>query len=132
MARYAIDAQVALELARGSVSVAPGHALVAPARFRSDAMSTLHRAWRAGEVGDAGARALLDALTTLKVRALNDRVSRATAWRIARDLGWEDTAKAEYLAVASLQADALVALDADILAGAPGVVELAELAALAG
>jgi len=42
-------------------------------------------------------------------RLLGDRVSRARAWQIARQLDWEDFSAAEYLAVASLQADALVA-----------------------
>ena len=33
------------------------------------------------------------------------------AWRIARDQGWESTFDGEYLAVAQLQADALVTVD---------------------
>jgi predicted nucleic acid-binding protein len=43
------------------------------------------------------------------MRLLRDRVSRRTAWKIAREQGWETTYDdAEYLAVAKLQADALV------------------------
>jgi hypothetical protein len=45
------------------------------------------------------------------MRLLGDRVSRRTAWRIAREHGWETTFDAEYLAVTKLQADGLVTID---------------------
>jgi hypothetical protein len=45
------------------------------------------------------------------MRLLGDRVSRRTAWRIARDHGWETTFDAEHLAVTKLQADGLVTID---------------------
>jgi hypothetical protein len=38
-------------------------------------------------------------LTELKMRLLGDQASRRTAWRIAREQGWETTYDAEYLAV---------------------------------
>jgi len=38
-------------------------------------------------------------------------VSRSTAWKIATELGWDEIGPAEYLAVATLQADALVTDD---------------------
>jgi predicted nucleic acid-binding protein len=47
------------------------------------------------------------------MRLLGDRVSRRTAWKIAREHGWETTYDAEYLAVAKLQADALVTVTLD-------------------
>ncbi|HEX2901968.1 MAG TPA: hypothetical protein VHO01_00815, partial [Jatrophihabitans sp.] len=59
-----------------------------------------------------------------------DRVSRATAWRIAREHDWDTLRDAEYLAVARLQADALVTVDAGLAAKAQGVVPLAPLDAL--
>ncbi|PJI93272.1 hypothetical protein [Luteimicrobium subarcticum] len=71
-------------------------------------------------------RRLLEGVASLRVRLLNDRVSRATAWTLATELGWHDTAPAEYLAVAVLQADALVADDPLLRAGATGRVALAD------
>ena len=64
------------------------------------------------------------------MRLLGDRVSRRTAWRIALDNGWETTFDAEYLAVAKLQADALVTIDAELATKADGVVPLAPVEAL--
>lgn len=71
---------------------------------------------------EKAARTQLEGITTLKIRLLGDRVSRATAWKLARELGWDDTWLAEYLAVATLQADALVAGDERLAAGASGIV----------
>jgi hypothetical protein len=54
-------------------------------------------------------------------------VSRRTAWRIARDHQWDTLRQAEYLAVARLQADALVTVDPEMAALAQGVVPVARL-----
>ena len=70
-------------------------------------------------------------LTELKMRLLGDRVSRHTAWRIAREQGWETTYDAEYLAVTKLQADAFVTNDPALVQKAGNVVPLASLADLA-
>ncbi|WP_062079359.1 hypothetical protein [Demequina globuliformis] len=143
MTRYAIDAAVALEIAAGSLRVHEAHSLVGPGRLRSDAMAILFAAVRAGSLEADQGLAQLDALATVKMRLLNDRVSRAVAWTIAaaraRDgLGAtagvpvsEYLGAAEYFAVASLQADALIALDPTLTAGAVGLVELAPVEALA-
>lgn len=64
------------------------------------------------------------------MRLLGDRVSRRTAWKIAREQGWETTYDAEYLAVTGLQADALVTVDAALAAKAKELVPLAPLEAL--
>jgi len=135
MTRYAIDATVALEIVAGEITVEPGHQLVGPGRLRSDAMATLYEAVRAGALEDRDARARLDALASLKMRLLNDRASRAVAWSIAASHEWEDLVVAEYLAVARLQADALVATDVRVLAGASALssgdaISLAPLEAL--
>ena len=132
MTRVAIDARTALRLVREQVTVPPEHQLVAPSLLRSQAMSMLYRDVRAGELDDTAARAVLDGLTTLRIRLLGDRVSRAVAWRIATRLGWDDTADAEYVAVAQLQADVLVTLDPDLAQRAAGVVEVAPYALLTG
>ena len=63
-------------------------------------------------------------------RLLGDRVSRRTAWRIAREQDWETTYDAEYLAVTELQADALVTIDPAMAGKAKNVVPLADLDAL--
>ena len=64
------------------------------------------------------------------MRLLGDRVSRRTAWRIAREQDWETTTDAEYVAVTRLQADALVTVDPAMAARCAGLVPLAPFAAL--
>jgi predicted nucleic acid-binding protein len=64
------------------------------------------------------------------VRGARARLSRRTAWRIAREQGWETLYEAEYLAVAKLQADALITIDRELAAKARGIVSLAPLDAL--
>jgi hypothetical protein len=64
------------------------------------------------------------------MRLLGDRVSRGTAWRIAREHGWDSLREAEYLAISRLQADALVTVDAAFAARAADVVPVASLNAL--
>lgn len=64
------------------------------------------------------------------MRLLGDRVSRRTAWRIAREQGCDTTYDAEYLAATKLQTDALVTIDSALAAKAKDVVPLAPLEAL--
>ncbi|MCT9820959.1 hypothetical protein N3K63_11765 [Microbacterium sp. W1N] len=130
MTRFAIDAPTALRLVTGDRAVGEGHALVGPAVLRSHALGLLYRDVRTGVLTDAVGRRRLEGLASLKIRLLGDRVSRATAWRIAGDLGWDDPAPAEYLAVAVLQADALITDDPLLRAGAAGLVPLAGIDAL--
>lgn len=125
MSRYVIDAAVAIRLAREGLRPDRHHQLVAPNLLRSQVLSEMYRGVRAGEIEEAEARAVLDHVTTTKIRLLGDRVSRATAWKIAADLGWDDTPVAEYLAVTRLQADAFVTLDGDLARLAADVVPLA-------
>jgi predicted nucleic acid-binding protein len=127
MTRYVIDAAAAIEIARRQLPIGVDHSLVAPSLLRSQVLSILYRAVRAGERTPQEGRALLERVTELKIRLLGDRVSRGTAWRIAEELGWSDTPDAEYLAVTRLQADALIALDPALAKRAAGVVPLAEL-----
>ena len=130
--RVAIDAVTALRLVREDPSIGVRRRLVAPVALRSHVLSMLYREVRDGSLGETDARAQVEALAALKVRLLGDRVSRATAWRIARQLDLDDTALAEYLAVATLQADMLVAGDPTIAAAADGIVELADHGDLLG
>ncbi|MCR8671180.1 hypothetical protein [Agrococcus sp. HG114] len=122
MTRFAIDAPTALRIVRERVPLGE-HRLVGTGALRSQVMQLLADEVRAGSLDEPTARAELEALAGLTVRLLADRVSRATAWRIARRLDWAEIAPAELLAVASLQADVLVTDDDRLAAGAEGVVE---------
>lgn len=125
MTRYAIDAAVALRLIRDGFEAHARHQLVGPSVLRSHALSMLYRDVRDGVIAEAVGRQQLEALAAMKIRLLGDRVSRATAWKIAAELGWDDIGPAEYLAVASLQADALVTDDAELIAAAEGIASVA-------
>ena len=64
------------------------------------------------------------------MRLLGDRVSRRTAWRIAREQGWADLVEAEYVAVTRLQADALVSVDSDLSSRVQALVPVEPVEAL--
>ncbi len=124
MARYVIDAPTLLHLVEEEISVDESHQLVAPASIRSQAMTLLLGRVNAGELHEREALRLHERLTELKVRLLNDRVSRRTAWNLARAHGWSGLRDAEYLALVTLQADALVTVDERLAALAAGLVEV--------
>lgn len=126
--RLAVDAPAVLHLLE--VGLAPSHPLVGTAALRSQVLHLLLAAVRDGRLEEERALALHEDLTSLRVRLLGDRVSRRTAWRLAREHGWA-TADAEVVAVALLQADALVSGDARLRGLAAGVVPLAPLETLA-
>ena len=130
MARYVIDAPTLLHVVAEGVAINARHQLVAPNLIRSQALAILLTRVRDGELSEEEALVHHERLTELKMRLLGDRVSRRTAWRIAREQGWDTTFDAEYLAVTQLQADALVTIDAALAARAAPVVPLAPLAAL--
>ena len=132
MRRFVIDAPTLVHLVTEGVEVDPQHQLVAPNLIRSEALALLFAAVRRGELAEPVALQHHERLTELSMRLLGDRVSRRTAWKIAREQGWETTLGAEYLAVTRLQADALVTIDPELAARARGVVPLAPLAALTG
>ncbi|MES2093642.1 MAG: hypothetical protein V4531_07510 [Actinomycetota bacterium] len=130
MMRYAIDVLTAIRLARERIAVPGEHRLVAPKSLQIHALSRLYRAVRGGELSEGEAKAILDGITTMGIRLLGDRVSRAAAWRVASQLGWDDIGDAEYVAVAQLQADAFVTLDAELAGQVEGIVTLAPFEAL--
>src|SRR5690349_19961012 len=125
MARYVIDAQTLLHLVDAGHHVDPGHQLVAPNSIRSEALELLLRDVRAGKRTETAALQAHERMTEMKMRLLGDRVSRRTAWRIARQHDWDTLRDAEYLAVTRLQADALVTVDPSLAAIAQGVVGVA-------
>jgi predicted nucleic acid-binding protein len=130
MARYVIDSPTLLHVVDAGLRIDAGHQLVAPAGLRSEVMQLLLRDVRDGSRTDRAALAVHEQLTGVKIRLLNDRVSRATAWRIAREQDWDTLRDAEYLAVTRLQADALITVDPDLAARATELVPLAPLEAL--
>ncbi len=125
MTRFSVDAPTFLRLARLGEQPHAAHKLVAPSWLRSRALGLLWREVRAGDLDEREALQIHERLTELKARLLGDRVSRRTAWALASEHDWEDLDDAEYLAVARLQADALVTDDSGLAAKAAGIVPLA-------
>jgi predicted nucleic acid-binding protein len=130
MARYVIDAVTLLHVLDTDVRIDPGHQLVAPSSLRSEALQLLLRQVRSGEREEQAALAVHERITETKVRLLGDRMSRGTAWKIARQQGWDGLREAEYLAVTKLQADALVTVDPELRARAEGIVPIAPVESL--
>ncbi len=130
MMRYVIDAPTLVHLVDQELRIDPSVQVVAPSSIRSEALQLLLRDVSEGRRTDAAALEAHERITELKMRLLGDRVSRGTAWRIARERGWDTLRDAEYLAVTRLQADALVTVDPDLAAKADGVVPVAPLHAL--
>lgn len=130
MTRFVIGPDVALHLARGEAAIADDHQLVAPTLLRSQVLSLLYQSVRRGEVTQADADRQLDYLRGLRIRLLGDRVLQRAAWRLAQQLGWEDTLDAEYVALTLLQADAFVTLDAGLAVAVQELVTLAQPQAL--
>ncbi|MCX6522209.1 MAG: hypothetical protein NTZ21_16245 [Actinobacteria bacterium] len=130
MARYTIDAPTLLHLVANEIVCDPAHRLVAPNLIRSQALALLFAAVTSGELTEPAAFVQHERLTELKMRLLGDRVSRRTAWKIAREQHWESTFDAEYFAVCRLQADAFISIDPAMVAKATGIVPLADLADL--
>ena len=83
MTRFGIDAPTAIRLAREGVTVAAAHSLVARTLLRSQALAILYGDGRSGRIPRGEALAMLDRITTMRIRLLGDRVSRATAWKVA-------------------------------------------------
>ena len=125
MARYVIDAPTLLHLVDAELRIDPGHQLVAPNSIRSQALELLLHDVRAGTRTEAEALQAHERLTEIKMRLLGDRVSRRTAWQLARQHDWDTLVDAEYLAVTRLQADALITVDPRLAAIARDAVAVA-------
>jgi indolepyruvate ferredoxin oxidoreductase alpha subunit len=130
MARFVIDAGVAIRIAAGEITVAPEHELVAPTLLRSQVLATLHEAVQRGELSEADALARLGRLHRLSIRLLGDGVLRRRAWDVATSLGWASTYDAEYIALTQLQADAFITMDANLARRVEGIVAVASIDAL--
>jgi predicted nucleic acid-binding protein len=132
MTRYVIDAPTLLHIVGHGIEVSPEHQLIAPNSIRSQALSLLLAEVQRGAMEEAVALQRHERLTELKLRLLGDRVSRRTAWKIARSQGWDTISEAEYLAVTQLQADALVTVDRALAAKAANLVPLAGVDVISG
>jgi predicted nucleic acid-binding protein len=130
VARFTIDAPTLLHIVTEHIEIDPSHQLVAPNSIRSQALNLLLAAVRSGDLAEEVALQHHERLTELKMRLLGDRVSRRTAWRIAREHAWDTIDDAEYLAVCSLQADAFVTIDPAMSARASGLVPIAAISAI--
>jgi predicted nucleic acid-binding protein len=80
---------------------------------------------RRGDIDQKAGREVLDGIRALRIRLLGDRTLQAHAWRVAAELNWPDTYRAEYIALTELQADALATADAELAAAASRFVETA-------
>lgn len=127
MTRFAIDPETFVLVARSTREIADSHQLVAPNSLRTRALELLLPEVRAGQLDDRTALQVHERLTEIKVRLLGDRVSRRVAWELANENGWDDLGDSEYIAVARLQADALVTINPSLAAKADGLVPLASV-----
>ena len=132
VARYVIDCETLLRMASGEIDVAPTHRLFAPTLVRSQALAALYGAARSGEISDAEGLERVSRLNaaSLKVRFLGDRALQRRAWKIAERLGWETTYDAEYVALTTLQADALVTSNPVLARSVAGLIETVPVDAL--
>jgi predicted nucleic acid-binding protein len=128
--RFVVDCETLLRIAAGEVEVAPGHQLLAPTLVRSQALASMYRAARRGDVSPAEGREHVRRINSLKVRFLGDKVLQSQAWKVAEQLGWETTDDAEFVALTQLQADAFVTSDRELAAVVSGLVETAPVDAL--
>ena len=81
----------------------------------------------AGKRTEAAALEAHGRMTEIKIRLLGDRVSRRTAWQVARQHDWDTLRDAEYIALTRLQADALVTVDPRLAAAAREAVAVASV-----
>ncbi|HST19134.1 MAG TPA: hypothetical protein VLK36_15820 [Gaiellaceae bacterium] len=132
MTRFVVDCETLLRIAAGEVEVAAAHQLVAPTLVRSQALSTLYEAARRGEISATEGLERVTRINSLKVRFLGDKVLQRTAWKVADQLGWDDTYDAEFVALTQLQADAFITSSSDLARAVSDLVETATLDALGG
>ena len=132
MTALVVDHVTVRRMLEDSATVPPGVTLLAPTLLRSEWLARLYTDCRAGRCSAETAAALRKQFNVLKLRYLGDKVLRARAWSIAEAAGAEDTYAAEYVALAQLQAEGLIAGDPAIAALAEGRIPLRDYAAVFG
>ena len=130
MTRFVVDAGVAIRLATEAIDVPAEHELLAPTLLRSETLSALHEAVARGEITAEEGLERHRRISGMRIRLLGDGVLRRRAWRVAEQLDWASTFKAEYVALTQLQADAFVTLDAQLARSLQGIVAIASIDAL--
>jgi predicted nucleic acid-binding protein len=127
MARYVVDSSAVLYLLTHEIDVSDGVELVAPTLLRSQLLAVLHETVHAGEMEADVARARLVRFGGMKMRLLGDAVLRRRAWEVADQMGWASAFDAEYVALAQLQADAFVTVNAELRDSVQGLVPTAPI-----
>jgi predicted nucleic acid-binding protein len=122
MTTFVIDAPLAIALATNEVAVPAAHGLTAPTLLRSQVLALVYGSVRRGDIDERAGRRLLDEVRRLRIRLLGDRPLQDHAWKIAAQLDWPDTYRAEYIALAQLQADALATSDTALSTAASAFV----------
>jgi predicted nucleic acid-binding protein len=129
--RFVVDCETLLGIVAGEIEVAAEHQLVAPTLVRSQVLSALYEAAARGEITREEGLERVTRVNSLKIRFLGDKVLQRTAWRVAEELGWEETSDAEFVALTQLQADAFVTSDGELARAVAGIVQTATTDALA-
>jgi len=127
MTRFVLGPDAAMALAERNAEIPPRHRLLAPTLLRSQVLAHLYAQVRAGALTRKEADMRLATLRKLRIRLLGDRALQHVAWRLAQQLGWNDTFVAEYLALTRLQGDALVTADVELMRAAADVVAFASV-----
>jgi|SRR5215472_12148742 len=130
MTRYVIGPDVAIRLAHDQAVIRGEHQLLAPGLLRSQVLSLLYQAARGGELTRRDAEAQLAYVHGLPIQLADDLVLHNVAWKAAGLLGWPDTLAAEYVALAQLQAGALITLDRHLAGAVQDLVTVAPIEAL--
>lgn len=125
MTKYVISPDAALRLAQENIVIPDNHKLLAPTLLRSQLLSRLYQAVHRGEITKRDADRHLGYVRELRIRLLGDRVLQSVAWKVADQLGWQDTYDAEYIALTQLQADAFITLDEKLASAVKDLVVLA-------
>lgn len=123
MTTFVVDAPAAISLATRGATLPTGHDLAAPTLLRSQALALVYGSVQRGEIDERAGRKVLDGIRALRIRLLGDRVLQDRAWRIAAELRWPDTYRAEYIALTQLQADVLATSDPALAETARAFVE---------
>ncbi|GAY16852.1 type II toxin-antitoxin system VapC family toxin [Mycobacterium sp. shizuoka-1] len=118
MTIFVIDAPAAIDLATSGAAIPSEHSLTAPTLLRSQVLALVYESVRRGEIDERTGRKILDDIRRLRIRLLGDRSLQDHAWRIAAQLNWADTYRAEFIALTRLQADALATADEELAAAA--------------
>jgi predicted nucleic acid-binding protein len=130
MAKYVIGPDVVIRLARDEAVIRDEHQILTPTLLRSQLLSLLYQAVHRGAMTKKDAERYLSYVRALRIRLLGDRVLQNVAWKVADQLGWSDTFDAEYVALAQLQADALITLDRQLAHAVKDLVTVAPIKAL--